>query len=170
MLYTGVLTGPPTWWSVTLRFAQLRARRPEWATPFIEFAPLAIGIFCWLVLVTNPLHGGFIEPVWNGRNEYRLLWYVQAVSGYLSLLGSFALIAWLRMGKEQRASTRTQLDILLLAPVLPIVANFLYVTRIWNPNFDPTVAAFGVGLALVFFGMFRNRLYQRAHSGSPHPP
>ena len=159
VLYTGVLIGPPLWWSVTLRFAQQRARRPEWATPLIEFAPLAIGIFCWLVLVTNPLHGGFIDPVWNGRNQYQILWYVQAASGYLCLLGSFALNAWLRTRKDLVASTRAQLDILLLASALPIVANFLYVTRMWNPNFDPTVAAFGVGLALVFFGMFKNRLF-----------
>lgn len=159
VLYTGVLTGPPIWWSVTLRFAEQRARRPAWATTLVELAPLAIGVFCWLSLVTNPLHGGFINPVWNGRNEYRLLWYVQAASGYLSLLGSFALIVWLRMRKEQLGSTRAQLDVLLLASALPIVANFLYVTRLWNPSFDPTVAAFGVGLALVFFAMFKNRLF-----------
>lgn len=166
--YTGVLIGPPLWWSVMLRFAQQRARRPEWATSVVELAPLVLGVFCWMVLITNPYHRGFIEPVWNGRNEYRLVWYVQAASGYLCLLGALVVTAWLRFTDGESVSTRAQLDTLLLASVAPIVVNGLYVSRVWSPPFDPTVAAFGFGLALVFAGMARNRLFAISGLTSDH--
>jgi signal transduction histidine kinase/ActR/RegA family two-component response regulator len=166
--YTGVLIGPPLWWSLMLRFAQQRARRPEWATPVVEFAPLFLAGFCWLVLVTNPYHGGFIEPVWNGRNQYRLIWYVQAASGYLCLVGALVLTVWLRRASIQSVSSRAQLDTLLLASLAAIVVNGLYVSRLWSPQFDPTVVAFGFGLALVFAGMFRNRLFAISGLTSDH--
>lgn len=159
VLYTGVLLGPPLWWAVSLRFAQQYGQRPRWATVGVELAPLVLGIFCWLALVMNPIHGGFIDPVWNGRNQYRALWYVQAVSGYLCLFGSFALFIWLRARQNEKTTARLQLDILILAAIAPLVANFLYITHVWNPSFDPTIAAFGFGLAVVFAGIYRSGLF-----------
>ena len=157
LLYTGVLLTPAIWWSIVLRFAEQRASRPEWATPLIEYAPLALAVFFWLALVTNPLHGGFIDPVWDGRNQYRLLWYVQAAAGYLCLLGSIGVLLWLRARVAPRH--RTQLNILVGASILPVAANLSYVARIWPLPFDPTNLAFPITLSIVFIGMVRNRLF-----------
>ena len=92
---------------------------------------------CWLGLLTNPWLVWFIEPRWEGRNEYRVLWYVQAVSSYLVLAAALALFRWVRRQKEPSSRARVQLDTLSIAAAIPFLFNALYVSRVVSPGFDP---------------------------------
>ena len=159
VLYTGVLANVPLWWSLSLRVARTHRSSPRWATRAVELAPGAVGLVCWLGLLTNPWLGWFIEPRWEGRNEYRVLWYVQAVSSYLVLAAALALFRWVRRQKEPSSRARVQLDTLSIAAAIPFLFNALYVSRVVSPGFDPTLLAFGLALGVVFTGMWRNQLF-----------
>jgi len=159
VLYTGVLTCGPIWWSLCLRFAEQRGNRPRWASSTVEHAPFLVAAVCWITLITNPYHGWFIDPVWNGRNTYRFFWYVQALSSYASNVAAMAVLFWLRRATNRDAAARGGLNLLLAASIAPALFNVLYISRVWNWGVDPTMVGLAISLALVFIGVSRNRLF-----------
>ena len=157
-LYSGVLFATPLWWSLTLRFSEMCRQRPAWANRAVEWAPFVVAVLCWLALITNPWHGRFITAVWDGRNHYGPLWYVQAANSYVALALSVLLTLWMKFQNSSKWA-RSQFDVLAVAALIPFVCNVLYVTRVWEPGIDPTVVGFNLGVAVLFAGVTRKRLF-----------
>jgi signal transduction histidine kinase len=161
VLYVGVLLCGPLWFSLSLKLVDQHGLRPRWATRGLESATFALAALCLLALVTNPWHGLFLEPVLLGRNLYRPFWYLQAFYGYSCMLASaLAFVSALRhRARAPDRRTRLRLRILLVACLLPLLGNFVYLSRILDSDYDPTHLGFGVGLVLLFFGIARAGLF-----------
>jgi signal transduction histidine kinase/CheY-like chemotaxis protein len=160
VLYTGVLPFGPLWFSLSLELAARHGERPGWISHRLERAPFALGALCFLALVTNPWHGLFLEPVLAGRNVYGPFWYLQTFYNYSCLLASiFVIVTALRRTDRRDGRTRLRLRILLVACLLPLLGNFLYLSRLVDSDYDPTHLGFGIGLVLCFLGIARAGLF-----------
>jgi signal transduction histidine kinase/CheY-like chemotaxis protein len=160
VLYSGVLLCGPLWFSLSLKLVAQQGVRPGWATVSLERALFTLALVCLLALLTNPWHGLFIEPMLEGRNLYRPFWYLQAFYNYSCMLASVLAIIWsLRRRDRPDERTSLRLRILVVASVLPLVGNLVYLSRILDSDYDPTHLGFGIGLLLVFFGIARAGLF-----------
>jgi signal transduction histidine kinase/ActR/RegA family two-component response regulator len=159
VLYSGVLLSGPLWWTFVLAFVGQHGARPKWASARVEYAPLLLASVSLAALWTNSWHGQFIEPVLDGRNVYRPFWYAQALYGYACMMASLVVIGLALRRQASKSRSRTRLEILLAASLFPLFTNVLYVFRVIDPGYDPTVLGFGGGLFLVFFGIVRASLF-----------
>jgi len=156
--YAGAMSLPATWWLFAQRFAELQGRPLPWSSRLVRQGPLWVLCVLYLALLTNPWHGCYIHVIVGEHNEYRMLWYVQAAIGYSLMLGVIGIYAWLRWALR-RSPTRSQVDLVLAATVAPLVCNFLYVTRWFDPGFDTTVGGLAISGALFYLGIYRDRLF-----------
>jgi signal transduction histidine kinase/ActR/RegA family two-component response regulator len=159
LLYSGVLLSGPLWWTLTLAFVAQHGARPRWASRLVEYAPFLLAAICLVALWTNPWHGRFLSPVLAGRNVYGPLWYAQALYGYSCMAISLLVIGLALRRQPPKSRSRTRLAALLAASLFPLFTNLLYVLRVIDPGYDPTVLGFGGGLFVVFFGIFRASLF-----------
>ena len=69
MVYTGLLTIAPGWWLFTRGFSEMTGyRKIAFRSGFPTL--LVINGLLWIGLVTNPLHGQFLETKPFARSEY----------------------------------------------------------------------------------------------------
>lgn len=133
VLYSGSIFLPAVWLVLVLRFCRLHSpERRDLRSP-LEEAPLALASGFWLAMVTDPLHGGFIEPVVGDRNRYGGLLVAYLFVGYVEIgLATFQAARLARRHPEPevvRGASR-----LAVASAVPLVANALYL--VW-PDRDP---------------------------------
>ena len=156
--YTGVLGLPPAWWILTLRYAELCGHRIRWSSWPMLYGPVAIATVFWLVMITNPIHETYMIAIVNVPNVRGALWYCSAIWDYAVIAASIAVLIWLST-KALTNDQVVQVRIMLMGAVLPLISNFLYLTRVVDFGFDITVATFSF-LALLFsFGIYRHRLF-----------
>lgn len=158
LLYSGVLLVTPAWWLLALAFAEIHGRPLRWVGFKLRYAPLGFAAVLWGVVLTNPLHGQFLVPRLHEQSDYRIGWYVLAGMAYFLLLAVFVLFLWLRWSMRHSAA-RGQLNIMVLASLIPTVCNVLWVTNTVNPSFDITVSSFVVSIALILYGIYRHQLF-----------
>ncbi|MEM7199714.1 MAG: histidine kinase N-terminal 7TM domain-containing protein [Planctomycetota bacterium] len=157
LLYTGSLLGITCWWLLALTFAGEQRVRPVVAQPPWVRAVIGFMVAGWLVAVTNPWHGQFLEPRLDGRNRYLALWWVWCGAGHALALCSiivFGAVAF--RGKTKRI--RVNACILLASIVIPAAANLAYIA---DPSWqrDPTGLAICVSSVLLLWGVYRTRLF-----------
>ena len=103
VLYTGVCFLPTCWWLITLRWAALHTDLCL-SDALWWRVPLGWGVLTWLAMLTNPLHGQFIEAGVGEWNRYGPLWYAMAVPAYGLIVGSTGVAASNRMRPEMTTS------------------------------------------------------------------
>lgn len=156
--YAGLLMAIPTWWVFSFAFASHLGHPFTHRSPLIRYTPYGIAAVFWIILATNPLHGKYLVPIIGDRNEYRVIWYVSTAVNYLLLLAVIANFAHLRW-RTGRSAFGSQVTILLAATLLPVIGNVIYIGRLVDINFDPTVSMFAISGILFFIGIYRNRLF-----------
>lgn len=158
VLYTGVLFLFPAWWILSFRFEEhlrLRAKSVHWA---VAHAPTVIATFHFVLLITNPLHGLFIEAQPGERNEYRLFWYTQ--NAFAFGLVFWVVFRYLGMRRRlSRADLRSQLTVMIVASIVPMPFNLIYTAGLVDPGIDTTVIGAAISGLLFYAGIYRFRLF-----------
>ena len=157
-MYAGVAVVPPAWWMFAVRFSEFKGHPISWARGPALYGPAVLSFIFWLMCLTNPWHNSFIVPHIDAHNEYLALWYVQFTFIYVMLMASVVLFVRLRFVLTDERS-RQQVNIMVLATLLPVVANALYVSGLVSPGYDITIVGL-VGSSLLFaVGIYRDRLF-----------
>lgn len=156
--YVGIVSAPPLWWTFASEYGGVswaRRRTVVLATWIIPFITLALA-------VTNPLH----QAIWtdvsltpNGGAIYHHGWWfwIAASYNYVLLLGGSVVLA---RAVRRSPLYRSQCIALVLAVLIPWIANVLYITGLSPiPGVDPTAPAFALAGVLIAWALFRNRLF-----------
>ncbi len=143
LLFTGSITLPPLWWETCRRYIAWQGPTPRWMQSPLARLPLWLGGAAWLLMVTNPWHGQFIEPVLGGRNHYPWGVTVLAYTHWSISLGTCALCAWAAF-RHQASRVRRRMAILAGATLAPVVTNYLHLSLPGMPRED--TVAIGLGL------------------------
>ena len=157
LVYTGLLTIAPGWWLFTRGFSQMTGyRRVAFRSGFPTL--VAINTLLWVGLVTNPLHGQFLETRPFARSEYGPLWYVTALVNYLAL--SAAMYVHAREARFVSDPTiRSQCRVLVAAVAIPMAMNMAYVFSPIPLSYDPTALGFALSCVLFLFAVERRDLF-----------
>ena len=159
--YLGIVSVPVGWFL----FAQNYGERPSWLSRKHIYALFAIPVLAWIMAATNEWHYRFWEVVTLTVRDgfvifdatYSWGWYLFSAYAYgLLLWGSIVLFLALR---NMATTYRWQLYILLFAPVLPWIANFLYITRLAPVPLDLAPFAFTISALVLGAGILRFRLF-----------
>jgi signal transduction histidine kinase len=157
LLYTGAIFVPPLWWILALRWAAERGAAPWLRPPLWTWGPFAFATLMWVVMLTNPWHGLFLEPVVGGRNLYHPLWWVMAVPSYALILAALALeLQALRPPNTPRV--RRQAACMIAASGGTLVANWSYVAGLTDASYA-TIPLLLTGGVILGVGMLREGLF-----------
>lgn len=119
---------------------------------FKKWMPLAVSVFFFLAVLTNPLHHLFytqfsMEEVIHGPLFYSNV----AVTYLMTIMGS--VILYRNVEKQQRLA-RT---LVVVAVLLPVALNALYLSGAIRASFDITPLGFAISIVLVLFATFKYR-------------
>lgn len=157
LVYTGLLSIAPSWWLFSRRFSEMVGYRK---VAFRHGLPFLIGInaILWIGLLTNPIHGQFLETRAFARSEYGPLWYVTASINYVALFATMVVHA--RGALHAKDPTiRTQSTVLVSAVAIPMALNMAYVFSPKPLTYDPTALGFALSCALFLFAVERRDLF-----------
>jgi signal transduction histidine kinase/ActR/RegA family two-component response regulator len=165
LVYTGLLTIAPGWWLFTTGFAEMVGYRK---VPFRSTLPVfvAINVLLWIGMITNPWHGQFIEARPLARSEYGPLWYATALINYAALCATVFVHA--REGHFiQDPTIRTQSRFLVVAVLVPMSMNMVYVFSPVSLSYDPTALGYAISCLLFLFAVERRDLFVLEHVSLP---
>jgi PAS domain S-box-containing protein len=161
MSYFGIVTLPTAWLVFTLQYAN----RERWLTRR-NLAILAVLPVITLVMVwTNDVYHLMWKDIWLDTSlsppvdavTHNIWFWVQAIYSYLLiLLGTLTLLS---VFLHSSGIYRKQVGTMLLATMVPWVANFLYIAGIGPFSVvDPTPLAFAITGAAFLWGLARLQL------------
>jgi len=157
VMWAGVGAVPPTWWLLSVRFADLHGESFAWSRGFWADAPAIGQAFFFAVLLTNPWHGQFLTPAPH-RSEFHFFAWAQAALTYATLIATVGVYARLAL-RARRAEIRTQSRNMALASLLPALANVVYVTWPQPLTVDPTMIAIGLSSMALVYLISRRQLF-----------
>ena len=157
LVYTGLLAIAPAWWLFSRRFSEMVGYRK---IAFKRGLSLLIGInaILWIGLLTNPIHGQFLETRAFARSEYGPLWYMTASINYVALLATMVVHARGALYVKD-PTIRTQSMVLVAAVAIPMALNMAYVFSPTPLAYDPTALGFALSCALFLFAVERRDLF-----------
>jgi signal transduction histidine kinase len=155
--YSGAIFLPSLWWILSLHWAKERGAAPAIDTRRWTRVPLAFAATMWLVMVTNPWHRHFLEPVLGWRNLYGPLWWVMAVPNYALILASFAVAVWV-LRRSRLPAVRRQGALMIAASGLTLVAHWVYVSGV-GTGANATIPLLAVAATILAVGMLREGLF-----------
>ncbi len=156
-LYSGSIFLPVFWWTLAVRWAQEARGAAKLKHPLWVRVPLLWAAAMWLVMASNPWHGGFLTPVLGGRNEYGLLWWVMAIPNYALILAAAGLVTRVSL-QIARPAVRWQGLVLVSSSGLALLGNWAYV---FGSGVHPsaTLLVFAAAGAILAVGMYRQGLF-----------
>jgi len=160
----GIMGIPPFW----LLMAAQQARVPllDRHRTGVALAVLAPSLVLYALLVTNASHGWFYSvPVPPGASSARVVeaggvgfWVFLTWVQLCALGGALLLLTSAR--RMRSARQRRPALLLVLAAVLPIATNLLFVSRAIPTELDPTPLALAAALGLIVTATFRFHLFE----------
>jgi len=156
--YFAVASVPPLW----LLFAAQYAERAWISRPRIRAALWILPVLTIAAAASNEWHHAIWSSVHieaNGATVYGHGWFFWIVAAYNYLLvlgGAFLLIDALRRSPPP---FRGQWLALIVAALVPLAANLLYLAGLTVPGLDLTPLAFTVSGLLFTRALYRNRLF-----------
>lgn len=154
MEYLGIATLPVAWLVFTLEYTD----RAKWLTPRTLGALLILPVITQIVVWTNDLHHlmwsnvqldtRFSPPV-DVATPSTWFWLHATYSYILILLGDVYLLNFFL---KTSGIYRKQVGMMLLAALVPWVANFIFISKIGMPlAVDPTPMAFTITGGVFFW-------------------
>jgi signal transduction histidine kinase len=158
LLFTSSIAIPPLWWESTRRYVLWQGLERPWMHSRWARLPFWVAAAGWLLAVTNPWHGQFMEPVVGGRNQYR--WGLKVVGNahYGIVLATFALCVWAALQHGTR-EVRRKMAILAGATLAPLVTSLLHVYARVGPREDTVAIGLGLGSLTIIYGVTRKGLF-----------
>jgi PAS domain S-box-containing protein len=145
-------------WIVAVRFAEAFARPLPWGRSPWVYVPVATSIALAAVVVTNPWHGLYLEPVPGSRSAYGPLAVVAGLHHHgvsLAILVLYGLLRW----RHRSWLVRRKAGLMMLAFAAGPFFNLLYALSPSPPPFDLTVLAVIWSTSLVMVGVYRAGLF-----------
>jgi len=155
--YSGAIFLPTLWWILALHWAEERGAAPAIDTRRWIRVPLVFAAVMWLVMVTNPWHRRFLEPVLGWRNLYGPFWWVMAVPNYALILASF-VVAIRVLRRTRLPAVRRQGALMIAASGLTLVAHWVYVSGV-GTGANATIPVLAVAAMILAVGMLRDGLF-----------
>lgn len=161
--YIGIVYTPPAWFVFALRYG----RMPRHSTAKLPVLVSVVPTVILLLALSNEWHHLLWRSVTLFQSEMGILaryergpvFWTNVVYSYSLLVAGTGLL--IRTAIESSRLFRLQAAALLLATIIPWVANFLYVARIGpTAGYDFTPFAFTVTGILLFLGIFSFRLLE----------
>lgn len=156
VLYTGSIFMPALWWRLVLLWAEKHGVAAGRAGPWAR-VPLLWASVMWLVMLANPWHGQFLEPVVGGRNLYRPLYWWMLFPNYAFVFAAGAVIAFAIRRIPLRSVVR-QGSAMIAASGALLFANATYVFGT-EPAFNATFLVLGASAAILVLAMYREGLF-----------
>ncbi|MEE2676999.1 MAG: histidine kinase N-terminal 7TM domain-containing protein [Myxococcota bacterium] len=157
MVYTGLLTIAPGWWLFTRNFSEMYGfERVAFRSGLRGL--VIVDALLWIGLVTNPLHGQFLEAHEAARSTYGPLWYATAIINYAALIAAM----WVHLKASfyvKDPVIRSQCRFLVAAVVIPLIMNMGYVFSPEPLSYDPTALGFALSCTLFLFAVERRDLF-----------
>ncbi len=152
--YTGLVLLGPLWFWLAVELADYHGLRPRWLqSPRWKQIPLCVGALSVAFVHTNPWHGQFLTLA-EGRNDYHVLWYIQALNGYLTSMGALGVYAWMaRSSTSERV--RRQVRPMTIAATLTPILNAIYVLSPMEFPFDLTTVGVATSCAILVLALRR---------------
>ncbi|NLE94828.1 MAG: PAS domain S-box protein [Dehalococcoidia bacterium] len=162
MSYFGILSVPPLWVVLTLRYVRAERWLTRRALVLMSIIPAITLVMVW----TNDLHHLMWQDIWLDTSfsppvddvTHGAWFWFQAVYSYLLVI--FGTLVLAREFARQTGIHRKWVGIMLLGALVPWVANLLYITPV--PVFDvldPTPLAFVITGLVFSLGLVRLRLF-----------
>ena len=157
LVYGGHMLSVPAWASLAVRAAKLHGQSvPRSLDLAVRLSPWLFAIL-FFGFVTNPLHGEFLRPGANARNDFQSIWYVFAASAYG--LGLSTVFLYGKMAFRQDTKESRQLAFAMaLATLLPFAANLLYLLLPIPGQHDPTSAGYALSALILVHAWYRGPL------------
>lgn len=100
-----------------------------------RIALYSIGLLGFLIVVTNPHHYLFYSRYSFWGDDFGKLFYVHVVINYLLILIGMVLCS-IKFKKQLSDKTRLERNLISIAIIVPLVLNFIYITRTLEALFD----------------------------------
>lgn len=162
--YFGIACVPPLWLMFALsycgleRFLTRRNLILLWIIPVVTiFMSLTNDLHFWMWRVTENLQNPSGPLDYSQRGGW---WYVAFAYNYAAIIAGTVILVWTAL--RHRRDLRRQMWILLLAVLIPWIANVLHFFKIDPFGVDLTPFAFSLSGVILAFGLFRFRLFDLA--------
>src|SRR5690606_8730306 len=154
---------PVAWFLFTVRFSG----RDQWLKRKIIWLFWVLPALTVLVALTSPWHHWLwtsIEPfsqVAGSPSVYEYGWWIFVHIGYSYLMTFLGLIFLFKTARRAKGLLRRQSQLLIIAGLIPIIGNFLYVFKInpWPP-YDLGPLMFVIAGIMVGWAIFRWQLLE----------
>lgn len=120
-----------------------------------------IGVTEYIIILTNDYHGLYYKVFEIDRIIYGIAFGINLFLTYIYVfLSTFIMVRYSlkKIGNEKKQSI-----ILIIAAIIPIIANFLYVSR--KIKFDFTPVSFSISLLLIAIAIFKYRFLNAIPTG-----
>jgi len=119
LLFSGSLSLPALWWITAVRYVRSHHLDWPWLHSRWVMLPGWVGLFGWLVMITNPWHGLFVTPIVGERSEYHALSTPILIASIGMILGASTLFVGLARQPVSRDVRRSAL-ILAFSALAPL--------------------------------------------------
>jgi len=158
LVYSGAIPAAYACWLLTLRYAESQGLPFEWARGPWIWLPGGLSAVAWGVMITNPWHGQFVEPVIGSVNVQQPAGFWLTAASYILPWASFALFLSLTIRAQD---TRVRLNALMMATGIhtTLILNFVSFSPRFQAPFNLTVLGLGMTSALFLYGAYYSRLF-----------
>ena len=159
--YLGIAFIPVTYFFFTTAFSQ----KFHLVKKLNIIISLIIPIITLVLVFTNNKH----HLIWKNytlNNSTNMLYYKHGIWFWIFDIYAFTLIAWGIFNLISSISTfttfyRKQIRILIIASLIPVIANLMYIFNINPvPGFDWTTVSFVLTGLIIAFGIFRYKIFE----------
>ncbi len=151
-LFFGIYVVPPLWLLLAARCAGIATIVRH---PTISYAALlGLAVLSYLAYITNDLHGLFATDLTKETTVYGPLFWLAVAYSYACVVGGSALFL-LYAHRSYARGVKRRAWLMALAPIVPLFANALYVLELLPFDHNPTAAAIGASVLMLFIAVFR---------------
>ncbi len=101
----------------------------------VKWIIYAIGFIQFVIVATNPLHYKFYSIFDFWGDEFGPLFYVHVVINYLFILTGMFMCS-IKFKQQVKNKSKIEQNLIFMAILVPLVFNFIYITRMLEAVFD----------------------------------
>ena len=101
----------------------------------VKWTIYAIGFIQFVIVATNPLHYKFYSIFDFWGDEFGPLFYVHVVINYLFILTGMFMCS-IKFKQQVKNKSKIEQNLIFMAILVPLVFNFIYITRMLEAVFD----------------------------------
>lgn len=128
-----------TWFYFCLSYANKKINK------FINFIPLALSVFHFIIVATNNLHHLYYSSFSFEIVNHNIFFYTNVVSTYVCVFYG-AYVLYKAMNEDQRLARR----LVIASVIFPVILNAIFIFDLLHVPFDVTPLGFSVSVVFVY--------------------